>query len=153
MERDAAISHGASAFLKERLMGVSDEYQTVLCRVCGFFAVNNAATSGYKKCSLCGTEDSFGRCSIPYVYKLLIHLLAAPGLFLRPELLTTSEYANKILPKTERKEEEVEQELEEEDDDGEEEEEEEELDEDLGEDEDEDYEDQAEFGDDDIEPM
>lgn len=99
MERDVAIAYGASAFLKERLMGVSDEYQTVFCRVCGFFAVNNPHTNSYKTCSLCGNEDKFGRCSIPYVYKLLIHLLAAPGLNLRPELITNTEYAFKVLPK------------------------------------------------------
>lgn len=124
-------------------MGVSDKYTTVFCRVCGFFGVNNAATSGYKTCALCGNSDSFGRCTIPYVYKLLIHLLAAPGLFLRPELLTTEEYANKILSRTK---EEAEEQLEGEEDEEEEGEEDDDL-EDLGEDEDEDYEDQAEFGD------
>ena len=54
MERDAAISHGASAFLRERLMLVSDAYQTVFCKTCGIFAVNDAATRTYKPCKLCG---------------------------------------------------------------------------------------------------
>ena len=102
MERDVAIAYGASAFLRERLMGVSDEYQTVFCIVCGNFAVNDQYNNFYKACSLCGNEDKFGRCSIPYVYKLLMHLLAAPGLNLRPELMTNADYALKVLPKERR---------------------------------------------------
>ena len=102
MERDVAIAYGASAFLRERLMGVSDEYQTVFCIVCGTFAVNDQYNNFYKTCPLCGNEDKFGRCSIPYVYKLLMHLVAAPGLNLRPELMTNAEYALKILPKEKR---------------------------------------------------
>ncbi len=94
MERDAAISHGASAFLLERLMKVSDAYQTAFCRVCGTFAVNS--TQGYRPCRLCGNSDKYGRCTIPYVYKLLTHLLGAPGIFLRPEFVTTEEYAEKL---------------------------------------------------------
>jgi DNA-directed RNA polymerase II subunit RPB2 len=99
MERDVAIAYGASAFLRERLMGVSDEYHTVFCIICGFFAINDPHTNSYRKCPLCGNEDKFGKCSIPYVYKLLIHLLAAPGIHLRPELITNTDYALKVLPK------------------------------------------------------
>jgi len=102
MERDVAIAYGASAFVRERLMGVSDEYQTVFCIICGNFAVNDQYSNFYKTCSFCGNEDKFGKCSIPYVYKLLMHLVAAPGLNLRPELMTNAEYALKILPKEKR---------------------------------------------------
>lgn len=102
MERDVAIAYGASAFLRERLMGVSDEYQTVFCIVCGEFAVNDQYNNFYKTCSLCGNEKKFGKCSIPYVYKLLMNLVAAAGLNLRPELMTNAEYALKILPKEKR---------------------------------------------------
>lgn len=96
MERDACISHAASSFLRERLMLVSDGYKAVFCRVCGTFAVNNPITSQYRPCILCGNEK-FGHCTIPYVFKLLLHLLAAPGLNLRPEFLTMAEYADKVL--------------------------------------------------------
>lgn len=96
MERDAAISHGASAFLRERLMFVSDAYQTVFCKTCGTFAVNDAATRRYRPCRLCNDEENFGRCTIPYAYKLLVHLLAAPGAFLRPEFETLDEYSERI---------------------------------------------------------
>lgn len=95
MERDSAISHGASAFLRERLMFVSDAYQTAFCITCGTFAVNDAQTRRYKPCRLCG-DSNFGRCTVPYVYKLLTHLLAAPGLNLRPEFITSEEYTDKL---------------------------------------------------------
>ena len=95
MERDAGISHGGSAFLRERLMYVSDAYQTAFCKTCGTFAVNDPNTHKYKKCRLCGGEI-FGRATIPYAYKLLIHLLATIGINLRPEFFTSDEYADKI---------------------------------------------------------
>lgn len=100
MERDAGISHGASSFLRERLMYVSDAYQTVICKNCGTFAVNNdlmnkLSTNPYKPCPLCQHTD-FGRCVIPYTYKLLMHLLGAMGIYLRPEFETSDEYVNRI---------------------------------------------------------
>lgn len=130
MERDAGISHGASAFITERLKKVSDGYPTVYCRICGTFAVNDATTKKYKDCPMCGAKqshhcmscgevhekspgkdtgvdvdrdhckiclgeiaqtDPFGRLNIPYVYKLLVNLLAAMGFNLRPEFLTSDE--------------------------------------------------------------
>jgi len=93
MERDAAISHGASAFLRERLMLVSDKYETVFCKKCGVFAFHNEV-SGYI-CKLC-TNKNFGRCIIPYAYKYLVHLLAGIGINLCPEFITNDEYADKI---------------------------------------------------------
>jgi DNA-directed RNA polymerase II subunit RPB2 len=96
MERDAAISHGASSFLRERLMLVSDAYQTVYCKNCGTFAINDRTTRMYKPCRLCGDDQSFGRSTIPYAYKLLVHLLAAPGINLHPEFVTSEEYADRI---------------------------------------------------------
>lgn len=96
MERDAGISHGASAFLRAQLMYVSDGYQTAFCKTCGSFAIYDATTRLYKSCRLCGDNKNFGRCTIPYALKLLIHLLAAPGMNLRPEFVTSDEYADKI---------------------------------------------------------
>jgi hypothetical protein len=97
MERDAAVSHGTSSFLLERLMKSADKYQTVFCKTCGTFAVNDENTGYYKTCRICGDDKNFGRCSIPYPYKLLMHLLGAIGLHLRPELITLDEYIGKVL--------------------------------------------------------
>ena len=95
MERDAAISHGSSSFLRERLMLVSDAYQTAFCKTCGTFAIYDATTRVYKTCRLCG-DNNPGRCVIPYAYKLLVHLLAGPGINLRPEFMTSEEYSNRL---------------------------------------------------------
>lgn len=95
MERDAAVSHGASAFTRERLMKTSDGYETVFCKNCGIFAVTNATDGKYLPCKLCNQSD-FGRYMIPYSYKLLIHLLGAMGINLRPEFMTQEEYRQKL---------------------------------------------------------
>ncbi|MEM2986887.1 MAG: hypothetical protein QXV60_02185 [Nitrososphaerota archaeon] len=95
MERDAVISHGASAFLRERLMFASDGYEAAFCKNCGTFAVNNPFTNDYKPCKLCGNKE-FGRYVIPYAYKLLIHLLGSVGINLHPEFYTPDEYINKV---------------------------------------------------------
>lgn len=97
MERNAAISYGSSSFLLERLMKASDGYQTVFCKTCGTFAVFDCRTNVYKPCRLCGETKEFGRATIPYAFKLLIHLLAAPGLNLRLEFLTSDEYLERTL--------------------------------------------------------
>jgi hypothetical protein len=103
MERDAAISHGASSFLRERLMLVSDKYTVAYCRKCGQFAVNSTAPgTSYRACPLCNSTE-FGKCTIPYAYKLLVHLLAAPGINLRPEFMTSSEYYDALFNKRQPK--------------------------------------------------
>lgn len=76
-------------------MLVSDGYQTVFCKKCGTFAVNDASTKKYRECRLC-RDSTFGRATIPYAYKLLIHLLASIGINLRPEFMTSEEYADAI---------------------------------------------------------
>lgn len=92
-ERDAAISHGASAFLRERLMLASDAYETVYCKTCGTIATTLALGSGYA-CRLCKTEANFGRLTIPYVYKYLTHLLNGMGMFMSFKLATENEFRN-----------------------------------------------------------
>ena len=41
MERDCMISHGASAFTKDRIYDSSDKYKLHVCR-CGMFAIFNS---------------------------------------------------------------------------------------------------------------
>ena len=78
MERDALISHGASAFLRERLCISSDAYKTILCKTCGTIAIADHLSNKYE-CRKCGDDAQFGTCVIPYAYKLLMHLLAGAG--------------------------------------------------------------------------
>ncbi len=79
MERDAIISHGASAFLRERLCLVSDAYETVYCSTCGTMAIANIQEDTYI-CRGCDEAASFGKCTIPYSYKLLTQLLMGAGI-------------------------------------------------------------------------
>jgi len=78
MERDAIISHGASAFLQERLCLVSDAYQAVYCSNCGTIAIANHVSDKFV-CRSCDDDAKFGTCTIPYAYKLLTHMLAGAG--------------------------------------------------------------------------
>ena len=100
MERDALISHGASEFLLERLMKVSDAYIVVFCKDCGEFAVNDYHGDGYLPCKLC-QGSTFGKTTIPYSYKVLIHFLNAMGMNLHPELKENSEILQDIINKSE----------------------------------------------------
>ena len=85
MEHWAFVSHGASSVLRERLCLVSDKYTTVFCEVCGTIAIADHVDKGYV-CRRCGTQGSFGVGTIPYAYKLLVHLLAGAGLSMRVRL-------------------------------------------------------------------
>ena len=95
MERDAVISHGASAFLLERLKKVSDNYRAVFCRKCGFFA-NYSPNDGKYICPLCNDSD-VGTNEIPFVLKYLTFLVAPLSLFLALEFATYEEVAKKVL--------------------------------------------------------
>lgn len=75
MERDSIISHGASAFLQERLCLVSDAYETVYCSTCGTIAISNIVDDKYI-CRTCEDKAKFGAATIPYAFKLLSQLLA-----------------------------------------------------------------------------
>lgn len=99
MERDAVISHGCSSFLMERLMLVSDGYPTVFCGTCGCFAVVDTSNEWYKPCRLCGDTENFGRRTIPYAYKFLVHLLSAISINLRPGFITPDEYISDLFTK------------------------------------------------------
>lgn len=74
MERDCLISHGGSAFLKERLMDQSDAYTTCVCKKCGFIAVNDKQR-GIKICKGCKTSEHCADVTIPYACKLLFQEL------------------------------------------------------------------------------
>jgi len=74
MERDVMISHGASAFLKERLMDQSDAYTTSVCKNCGFMSFNDSEKN-ILYCSRCKTSGNVYEITIPYACKLLFQEL------------------------------------------------------------------------------
>lgn len=74
MERDCMISHGTSAFLKERLMDVSDCYSCVVCDICGLLAISGRDVL---ECRACANTTQLSRISIPYAFKLLLQELMA----------------------------------------------------------------------------
>jgi DNA-directed RNA polymerase II subunit RPB2 len=73
MERDVMISHGASAFLRERLYNLSDPYLIYVCDECGLIARSKRCTNVHK-CLSCGCVE-ISRVKIPYVTKLLFQEL------------------------------------------------------------------------------
>ena len=77
MERDCMISHGAAAFLKERLMDVSDKYRVHVCETCGLFAVADVDSQSFR-CELCKQDcEGIAQVNIPYACKLLFQELMA----------------------------------------------------------------------------
>ena len=77
MERDCMISHGASLFLKERLVDVSDKYRVHVCEDCGLIAQADLQSQRYY-CKLCrNTNYNISQVYIPYACKLLFQELMA----------------------------------------------------------------------------
>jgi len=76
MERDCMISHGISAFTKERLMDVSDPFPTGVCKTCGTLAIVNSK-EGIYQCGACGNQTDFIEKTIPYAMKLWMQELEA----------------------------------------------------------------------------
>jgi DNA-directed RNA polymerase II subunit RPB2 len=79
MERDALISHGSSAILRERMCDVSDAFNLPICGQCGTIAIINHSKK-QSTCKLCGPKATFGIITIPYAVKLLLHYLNAAGI-------------------------------------------------------------------------
>ena len=73
-ERDAIISHGASAFLKERLMEQSDAYEMPVCMKCGYMAIHDAQKD-YVLCKYCKSSENTTIITMPYACKLLFQEL------------------------------------------------------------------------------
>ena len=70
------ISHGASAFLKERLMDQSDAYETCICKKCGYMATKDAQRN-IMMCKVCKSSEYCTEVTIPYACKLLFQELMA----------------------------------------------------------------------------
>jgi DNA-directed RNA polymerase II subunit RPB2 len=74
MERDVMIAHGASAFLKERMMEASDNFEIHACKGCGLIGIANKEKNIWK-CTGCGNNTDFSQIRIPYAYKLFLQEL------------------------------------------------------------------------------
>ena len=85
MERDCMISHGASQFLKERLMDNSDDYRIFICKKSGLIAAVNKQKSIYN--SFSENNTSFAEVKVPYACKLLMQELQTMSVATR--LITT----------------------------------------------------------------
>jgi DNA-directed RNA polymerase II subunit RPB2 len=85
MERDCMIAHGASAFLKERLMDVSDKYSIYVCNQCGLLASADTKNKMYS-CKKCNNYGDFSKCYIPYSCKLLFQELQCMSIYPRIQL-------------------------------------------------------------------
>ena len=85
MERDCMIAHGASYFLKERLLDVSDKYCVYICKPCGLIATANPVKQLYE-CKKCNNYGDFSKCYIPYACKLLFQELQCMSIYPRIQL-------------------------------------------------------------------
>jgi DNA-directed RNA polymerase II subunit RPB2 len=74
MERDCMIAHGASSFLKERMMDVSDKYSIFVCMECKMTATSNKKDNIYE-CKQCNNYKRFKKIHLPYSCKLLMQEL------------------------------------------------------------------------------
>lgn len=78
MERDAGASHGASAFLNDRLNKSSDAYKAVFCTTCGTETeVRRGLDSAV--CRVCKTRGKYGVTEVPYAFRVLMGRLATAG--------------------------------------------------------------------------
>jgi DNA-directed RNA polymerase II subunit RPB2 len=74
MERDCIISHGAAAFLKERLYNQSDAYRIHVCEKCGVIAVAALRKNSFH-CQACKSTTGIVAVELPYAAKLLFQEL------------------------------------------------------------------------------
>jgi DNA-directed RNA polymerase II subunit RPB2 len=82
MEKNSAMSHGASSLVQERMCYSSDKFETVFCKSCGSIAVSNYQDK-YITCQRCGDSSEFGKCAISRAGKVLVQHLLGAGISLK----------------------------------------------------------------------
>lgn len=89
MEKDLLISHGASEFLRDRLLDNSDPSVATICGRCGLLAQPAAETTHirHKKafCKVCNTGDHVRDMQCPFTFRLLTQELQAMSIGMRFE--------------------------------------------------------------------
>lgn len=81
MERDCILAHGATSFLRERLLWKSDAYTVLVCPKCGQL---RAWRKDGKCAAQCDTNVSdFKMITIPYSCKLLLQEITSTGVAVR----------------------------------------------------------------------
>ena len=74
MERDCAVSHGASRFTKGRLYDASDKFSVYSCKKCGMIAAFNNSKNIHH-CKMCDNRTDFDYVELPHACKLLFQEL------------------------------------------------------------------------------
>lgn len=85
MERDAILSHGMGAFIRDRMYFCADKYQVNICKKCGKIAAYNETKSIYR-CMMCDNRTNFALVQVPYAFKLLSQELESMNIV--PRLIT-----------------------------------------------------------------
>lgn len=86
MERDGIISHGATSFLRERLLTVSDEYSVHVCSKCGLMANFDRVVKSMK-CKHCKSSQIV-QVTMPYAAKQLMQELTSMHILPRLNFIT-----------------------------------------------------------------
>lgn len=109
MERDVLISHGASKYLKEKLLDVSDKYECYVCGKCGLIASRlkniqsqnvNPSHNDIYYCRVCENNIHIKKVIIPYAFKLLCQELMSMSVIPKfklnenDEIIGVEEYVN-----------------------------------------------------------
>ncbi|MEM0027911.1 MAG: DNA-directed RNA polymerase subunit B [Ignisphaera sp.] len=89
MERDAIIGHGASALLRERMLGSSDKTIIYVCELCGFIGWYNKKREVYE-CPIHGDKGVLHPVAVPYAFKLLIQEMMSMGI--KPRLILSDKH-------------------------------------------------------------
>ena len=91
MERDCMIAHGASQFLRERLLESSDNYYLHICDHCGLFATKLKDKDVYE-CKKCANHTDTLLIILPYAAKLLLQELLSMTIV--PRIITKNSTFN-----------------------------------------------------------
>jgi DNA-directed RNA polymerase II subunit RPB2 len=78
MERDVGISHGATAFIRERMCTLSDKVDIIICGNCGTLATTDLIQKKYK-CEYCKEEGDFYKTSTTRSYLIFFTYLSSIG--------------------------------------------------------------------------